>query len=338
MTKVTAAILSLILPFMVTAASAEALSSSVKFEKFADPTESAFSYEVPANWQTKGGVLRKSPTDAKQWMTVTSPDHEIKIFFGDPEFAKSYVIPANRTPDTGLGGLFTRYYSGGEFATMYGQKVLSRTGSNVQLLDVQPCPAMAELMQTINQRYPQLRPPNGFPRLDPAVARFSFTENGKNYVAGEYAMTALSGTPGIPGAGWGVVSLQGYTAPKEREVEAVQIIEKIRTSSDINPDWVTSQINANNQAGAVGMQMLRQQQQNASAMLNQQMNSANASLNAQHQATMNMLDQKAASNRANFQYQQAAKAVNHENEMLYIKNQHLEYYRPTGTVYAVPNY
>ncbi|MDR3614991.1 MAG: hypothetical protein P4L53_15635 [Candidatus Obscuribacterales bacterium] len=40
----------------------------------------------------------------------------------------------------------------------------------------------------------------------------------------------------------------------------------------------------------------------------------------------------------NFQNQQAAKAVNHENEMLYIRNQHLEYYRPTGTVYAVPNY
>jgi long-subunit fatty acid transport protein len=118
----------------------------------------------------------------------------------------------------------------------------------------------------------------------------------------------------------------------------VQVIERIRTSSDINPQWLMSQLNAINQAGAVAMQQMQQLQRSESAMLNQQMSANNASLNAQHQATMDMLDQKAASNRANYQYQQAAKAVNHENEMLYIKDQHLEYYRPTGTVYAVPNY
>jgi hypothetical protein len=86
------------------------------------------------------------------------------------------------------------------------------------------------------------------------------------------------------------------------------------------------------------MQMLQQQQASGSAMLQQQMDSANASLRTQHQATMNMLDQKRQSERANFYNQQAAKAVNHENEMLYIKNQHLEYDAPTGRVYAVPNY
>jgi hypothetical protein len=151
-------------------------------------------------------------------------------------------------------------------------------------------------------------------------------------------MTALMGTPGVRGAGWSVVGIQGYTAPKEREAEAVQVIEKIRTSSNINPQWVLSQINTNNQANAVASQQLLQMQQNASVMLNQQMSAANASLNAQHQATMDALNQKAANNRANFQYQQAVKDANHENEMLYIKNQHLEYYRPTGAVYAVPNY
>jgi hypothetical protein len=339
MTKVTAPILTFLFSLIMSSASATALSSTVKFEKFADPTENAFSYEVPTNWQTKGGILRKSATNAKPWMTVTSPDNEIKIFFGDPEVAKLYVIPANAfTKDTGLSGNFTRYYSGAEFATLYGKRVLSQAGTNVQLIEVQPCPALVDRMHVMQQRYPQLQPPNGEPRLDPAVARFSFIENGRQYVAGEYVMIALMGTPGAPGAGWSVVGVQGYTAPKEREAEALQIIERIRTSSDINPQWVLSQMNTNNQAGAVAAQQLEQMRQNSSAMLNQQMSSANASLNAQHQATMDMLNQKAANNRANFQYQQAAKAVNHENEMLYIRNQHLEYYRPTGTLYAVPNY
>ncbi len=272
-------------------------------------------------------------------MTVISPDNEIKIFFGDPEAVRPSVIPANQfTKDTGLGGLFTRYYSGAEFATLYGRRVLSQTGSTVQLIDVRPCPALVDMMHVMQQRYPQLKPLNGEPHLDPAVARFSFTQNGRDYVASEYVMTALMSTPGVPGAGWSVVSIQGYTAPKEREAEAMQVIEKIRTSSDINPQWGQAQINTNNQANAVASQQLQQMQQNASIMLNQQMSAASASFNAQHQATMDALNQKATNNRANFQYQQAAKDVNHENEMLYIKNQHLEYYRPTGTVYAVPNY
>jgi hypothetical protein len=271
-------------------------------------------------------------------MRATSPDGEITIFFGDPRVAKLYIIPFNAfTRETGLDGRYTRYYSGSEFATLYGKRELSQTCSNVQLLDVQPCPVLVDKMHDMQARYPQLQPPTS-PRFDPALARFSCIEKGREYIAGEYAMTALTGQPGVPGAGWSVVAIQGYKAPKAREAEAVDIMNRIRTSGDINAQWVTNSLNAINQAGAVAMQQLQQMQQSESAMLNQQMSSANASLNAQHQATMDALNQKAANNRANFQYQQAAKAVNHENEMLYIRNQHLEYYRPTGTVIAVPNY
>jgi hypothetical protein len=106
MKRVTAPILTLAFALTMSAASATALSSNVKYEKFADPTESAFSYEVPANWQTKGGILRKSATDAKPWMTVISPDNEIKIFFGDPEAVRPSLgwtqsLPASVLRKTG---------------------------------------------------------------------------------------------------------------------------------------------------------------------------------------------------------------------------------------------
>ncbi|MGH8232469.1 MAG: hypothetical protein ACRESY_11660 [Steroidobacteraceae bacterium] len=67
---------------------------------FRDPTEGAFTLDVPTGWQVTGGLKRRSANQPHPLVGVVSPDGLTKIVFGDPSaIAYSELTPSMR----GLG-------------------------------------------------------------------------------------------------------------------------------------------------------------------------------------------------------------------------------------------
>jgi hypothetical protein len=102
----------------------------VIFTPWADPSEGAFSLNVPQNWKISGGTTRNGSIDPRHYVRAVSPDQTITIFLGDPN-----LIP-NQVPDpikkvggahegqTILGAwggpvLLARYQTGEEYARGY---------------------------------------------------------------------------------------------------------------------------------------------------------------------------------------------------------------------------
>lgn len=58
--------------------------SALDWTKFRDPSEGAFTLDVPQGWHVAGGLKRRSVNQPHPLIGVVSPDGLIKIVFGDP--------------------------------------------------------------------------------------------------------------------------------------------------------------------------------------------------------------------------------------------------------------
>src|SRR3954464_3820892 len=63
----------------------------LQFKQWVDPTESAFSLDVPTGWKISGGIKRAS--DTRSEITMQSPDGQIVVKIGDVNVHLSYVEP-----------------------------------------------------------------------------------------------------------------------------------------------------------------------------------------------------------------------------------------------------
>ena len=52
--------------------------------RWTDPTERAFTVNVPAGWRITGGTHRNAPIDARNYVVAESPDGKIKVWVNDP--------------------------------------------------------------------------------------------------------------------------------------------------------------------------------------------------------------------------------------------------------------
>jgi hypothetical protein len=55
-----------------------------QWSTFRDPTEAAFTIDVPSGWQVSGGLKRRSVNQPHPLLAVVSPDGLARILFGDP--------------------------------------------------------------------------------------------------------------------------------------------------------------------------------------------------------------------------------------------------------------
>ncbi len=55
-----------------------------KLIRWTDPTERAFTVNVPAGWRISGGTHRNSPIDARNYVVAESPDGTVKAWVNDP--------------------------------------------------------------------------------------------------------------------------------------------------------------------------------------------------------------------------------------------------------------
>jgi hypothetical protein len=311
---------------------------------FIDPSEHAFTAEVPQGWLVQGGMERKSDTNVMGWLALASQDGSTTVFIHDPNIPL-FVLPNQQRREgtwavngaLGLAAVFP-YAGGAQFAAKYGQKAFASACGNLQLKGTQSEP---DLVQRQIQQYRELAAAvgatgAGVPQIDAGSALFNCQIKGKPYVAGVIATTSLS--PGVPvgnaviGGSWNAI-VMGYRAPVEDQADADRLVRYISASFRQDPQFrakmieVTqgklAEIRAN---GERGMAMLRQMADRENAALRQQYESSMRTQQESHDAFMNMMDQQEADRNYQFDNHMQQKAIGQFNEMLYINNQHCDVY------------
>lgn len=100
--------------------------SDLRWEKFQDPFEHAFTIEVPQGWTVKGGLFRVGYSDYRPMLDLRSPDGKTQIRSGDvaiPSYTSlnQYHTREGEINDLGAQGqsVYARYRTGKEFAGLY---------------------------------------------------------------------------------------------------------------------------------------------------------------------------------------------------------------------------
>jgi hypothetical protein len=300
---------------------------------FTDPTENAFTLQVPQGWTVKGGVQRASATAATPWVTAASPDGATTISVGDPSIP-SFVLPSPTHPAgssvqnaSGATSAAQPYENGVQFAADYAQRAYGQTCAPLQPAGTQAEP---DLVQSAQAKMATLAAAVGVPpppsSYDGGSARFTCQANGAAVAVGVIDVTAL--TQSSVGGFWNVPVLIAYRTPAASQAQTDQIARAMRQSYQPNAQWQAQMVSATKQqlaqiqqTGAQQMGQLRQQEASESSMLNAQEQAANARLNAAHAATMAQLNAQGAARNAAFANQQYNKETGQQSEMRYINNQ-----------------
>jgi hypothetical protein len=300
---------------------------------FTEPTENAFTIQVPQGWAVQGGLHRVSASSATPWVTATSPDGASSISIGDPSLP-GFTLPsqyhaAGSTVQNAAGAVspVEPYEDGAQFAADYAQRAYGQACAPLQ-----PAGTQAELdyAQMAQNQMAKLAASVGVPapasNYDGGSVRFTCQANGAATAVGVIAVTALNQSS--VGGFWNVPILIAYRAPAASQAQTDQIARAMRQSYQPNAQWQAQMVAAarqqlaqNQQLGEQQMAQLRSQESASGAMLNAQMQGADARLNAEHAQTMNWLNAQGQRINQNFANQQYNKETGQQSEMRYINNQ-----------------
>ena len=61
------------------------------FVQWIDPTEKAFTVDVPQGWTIHGGTRWQGPTAARGFVTADSPERRMHVFLDDPDIVDRQV-------------------------------------------------------------------------------------------------------------------------------------------------------------------------------------------------------------------------------------------------------
>jgi len=301
-------------------------SSKIAFTQFADPSEGAFSVDLPAGWTVAGGMTRVSPIDAQPWVTATAPDGSIQIFIGAQEMVPGFRVPGpgqtegDQVPAVSPEvppNIALSFRPGAEFAEYYGPTRLRVAGCDgATATGTKPMPDLAQAQAaraanftgSITTRYTYT-----LPQHDAGLATFSCQENGTAIAAGVIADTTEPGA----GGSWNMTEVAGYIATPEQAAWAQAILKYMLASMRWNPQWdqgmrlavqaaLTRQYQQDDNAFAELQAMQRQ-----SAVFSQEMFAeTGAELSAIHKAQMAQLSAQSAQESATFQQNMYLKGLN----------------------------
>ena len=224
--------------------------------RFQDPKEQAFSLEVPAGWQVRGGLFRIGFSDYRPMVDLTSPDGRINVRLGDV-LVPSYTAPNPQHPREGmpydLGAqaqmMVARYRTGQEYAALYAWSRFHDVCQNV-------APRNFDLL-TPGDTWP---PMNDQARTTEGQVSYQCTTASGPRVVYAYARTTTTG------AIWQVQGMASFIAPPDQVAPAQAIVVRSSQSLRFNPQWIQQQA----QMDRMGLQYQQARQQQRMAALGQQ--------------------------------------------------------------------
>jgi hypothetical protein len=222
--------------------------AGLSYETFTDPNEHAWSVDVPAGWQTTGGLIRSGATQTYNRLVSESPDGKVRLLLGveDPH---TYAVPNQATAFAGKGVGDTLTYADG---TDY---VLAPYASAPQILAQTKPDGCAGVRRTPGHDDPdagaevsQLSAQAGV-ALDYDVADVSYRcSNGRGGygVLSVYRVTIPSGF-----TDWGIDHAYGYLATDDRRAEGQAAFARMISSFKVDAAWQARQNRTNAQVSQI---------------------------------------------------------------------------------------
>lgn len=217
------------------------LAQNLRFQRWSDPQEGAFSFEVPVGWQVQGGTMRPyAGTGVVSQVTIASPDGSVRVQFSDYNLPLTFVEPNSTLASLGYGegsrpsasSMVLRYMNGSNFSGFYVAQVLQQRCSRLSWT------RKAEYPDYVRQQN-QLLMQNGmqpFSAYSAGDINFKCQAGGKLLVGYQFAETYANNYQGT-GNAWAVRQTYGYIATPERASLADAVMTRALSTNQINPQW-----------------------------------------------------------------------------------------------------
>lgn len=221
----------------------------LKYVRWHDPKENAFSIEIPKGWSVDGGLFRFHAVDVRPTMQVLSPDGKIRITGGDPE-VPTFSLPSPMLAMTGFreGSMYSpgygfttqvrRYVPGAQFAEWYVTEKAARDCAGLEFVDRRNREDLVDQVNATLARYGAL----GLGvRMDAGEVAFK-CRKGPDELHGYYL--AATQVVDMQGGGiWHLEHLFGYLATPGQEAKAQAVLGHMIRTFEVNPQWFAAQQN-----------------------------------------------------------------------------------------------
>jgi hypothetical protein len=238
----------LLLAFLAALAPAAATAAGNAYGTFVDPSEHAFTMEVPEGWTTVGSLMRRSALEISPFVRSLSPDRMTYLMVGEPTLL-SYTPPSATTArlgwregslhNSGLGGItmLLRYIPGREFAQLYGQTALAGLCPQLHLSGSQERPDFVAAADQL------------IPTVIPSVSTggevtFSCRHGRQQSVVRVDAVTRVTRDNVL----WNVIFLRALIAPASHADQAQELLKHMTMTFRFVPAWVQQQNQLSRQA------------------------------------------------------------------------------------------
>lgn len=215
--------------------------AQLRFVRWTEPNEGAYTTDVPQGWRVNGGLVRPDPMRLLDPVEMQSPDGQIFAFSGDRN------LPMFKTPtrmETSMGlregmnngnGVLMRYMPAAQHLPQYLSQRFGKNCPAFQIVDVQDQPALAN---DANRKL-ATDGSGANQRVDVAVAQFRCGADRGGLV--QMVTYALTTDPRMTGGEsftlWQVYSVAGFIAPPPRAGEAGQAVIRLLSARQVNPRW-----------------------------------------------------------------------------------------------------
>lgn len=212
-----------------------------RYTVFTEPSEHAFTMEVPQGWAVSGSQMRRAALEFSPFVRTLSPDKMTYLMVGEPTLL-TYTPPNAMTQrfgwregslhDAQQGGvsMLLRYIPGPQFARLYGQTALAGLCPQLHFENLTE---RADFVQAADQLIPTVIPSQS----TGGEASFTCRHGGVDMTAQVDAVTRIDRNSIL----WNVIFLRAFITPKSQVPAALEVLKHMTSTYRYEPAWVQEQ-------------------------------------------------------------------------------------------------
>jgi PDZ domain-containing protein len=226
------------------------------YATFTEPSEHAFTMEIPSGWQATGSLMRRGALQISPFVRTLSPDRLTYLMVGEPTLLT--YTPPNATTlrlgwregslhNSGLGGvsMLLRYIPGTQFAKLYGEVALGGLCPQLHLAGTQD---RQDFVAAADQLIPTVIPSVS----TGGEASFSCRHGGQDMVVRVDAVTRNT----RDNVYWSVIFLRAMIAPNSQADAAQEVLKHMTVTFRYDPQWVQKQNEISKESAAAIQQQV----------------------------------------------------------------------------------
>jgi hypothetical protein len=226
------------------------------YATFTEPSEHAFTMEIPSGWQATGSLMRSGALQISPFVRTLSPDRLTYLMVGEPTLL-TYTPPNAMTlrlgwregslHNSGLGGvsMLLRYIPGTQFAKLYGEVALGGLCPQLHLTGTQD---RQDFVAAADQLIPTVIPSVS----TGGEASFSCRHGGQDMVVRVDAVTRNT----RDNVYWSVIFLRAMIAPNSQADAAQEVLKHMTVTFRYDPQWVQKQNEISKESAAAIQQQV----------------------------------------------------------------------------------